>query len=432
MAAVKSLTVGKGHGSRKRPSRGSEGRGFFRRDALPSPRGLWHHAGMTTSAPPHVLALFSGGLDSILAAKLVQEQGRRVTCLHFVSPFFGKPHLLEGWRATHGLDIVPVDVGEEYVALLRQGPPHGYGKVLNPCVDCKVLMLRKARELLTELDAQAIVSGEVLGQRPMSQRRDALDIISRDAGVRDLLVRPLCARHLAPTRAEEEGVLDRSRLESFWGRGRNAQMALAERLGITEIPTPAGGCLLAEKESALRYWPILTLPIFQDPHPSQGAPAPSARDFHIANVGRQFWKGSRWLAIGRDRDANARLAELVRQAPSHDAGDALLATRDVPGPFALARQWPGHAWTPEELAEAASLLLRFSPKARQQPEPVAVRCMRGGEETILHARPADPAHLAALGWFPPSLDALLAGKKRMRTPWQEGQPAEDSPDGGPE
>lgn len=416
MAAVKSLTVGKGHGSRKRPSRGSEGRGFFRRDALPSPRGLWHHVGMTTSAPPHVLALFSGGLDSILAARLVQEQGRRVTCLHFVSPFFGKPHLLEGWRATHGLDIIPVDVGEEYVSLLRQGPPHGYGKVLNPCVDCKVLMLRKARELLTELDAQAIVSGEVLGQRPMSQRRDALDIISRDAGVRDLLVRPLCARHLAPTRAEEEGVLDRSRLESFWGRGRNAQMALAERLGITEIPTPAGGCLLAEKESALRYWPILNLP-----QPGDGAP--SARDFHIANVGRQLWKGSQWLAIGRDREANARLAALA-EAPG--AQDALLATRDVPGPFALARHWPGHPWTPEELAEAASLLLRFSPKARQQPEPVAVRCMRGGQETILLARPAEPA---ALGWFPPSLDALLAGKKRMRTPWQEGETADAHPDG---
>lgn len=253
-----------------------------------------------TPAGTHAVALFSGGLDSILAARLLMEQGLNVRCLHFVTPFFGKPELIPHWEAIYGLTIEAVDVGADFVRLLRRFPEHGYGKVMNPCVDCKILMMRKAREIMTALGASLIASGEVLGQRPMSQRRDTLNIISREAGVSGLLLRPLCARHLPPTDAERSGLADRARLGAIFGRGRREQLELAARMGLAEIPTPAGGCRLAEKENARRYWPVLTR--LDDPAPA---------DFALANVGRQFWREDAWLSMGRNEADNAALAGLL-------------------------------------------------------------------------------------------------------------------------
>ena len=254
----------------------------------------------TMSARAHAVALFSGGLDSILAARLLMEQGLTVRCLHFVTPFFGKPELIPHWEAIYGLSIEAVDVGADFVRLLRRFPEHGYGKVMNPCVDCKILMMRKAREIMTALGARLIASGEVLGQRPMSQRRDTLNIISREAGVSGLLLRPLCARHLPPTDAERSGLVDRLRLGAISGRGRQEQLELAARMNLAEIPTPAGGCRLAEKENARRYWPVLTR--LTDPAPA---------DFALANVGRQFWREDAWLSMGRNEADNAALAGLL-------------------------------------------------------------------------------------------------------------------------
>jgi tRNA U34 2-thiouridine synthase MnmA/TrmU len=131
------------------------------------------------------LALFSGGLDSILAVKVLQEQGLQVLGLHYMSPFFGKPHLVEHWARTYGIDVLPVDVKSAYLEMLA-APRHGYGKHLNPCVDCKILMLAHARGLLDQYGAKFLASGEVLGQRPMSQRADTLNLIRKDAGVKEL------------------------------------------------------------------------------------------------------------------------------------------------------------------------------------------------------------------------------------------------------
>ena len=150
---------------------------------------------MNTSTP-HAFALFSGGLDSILAARLIMEQGLVVRCLHFVTPFFGKPQLIPHWEKVYGLEVEAVDVGEAFVRLLRERPDHGFGKVMNPCVDCKILMMRKARELMKKWGASFLISGEVLGQRPMSQRRDTLNVIRRDAEVKESLLRPLSAQLL--------------------------------------------------------------------------------------------------------------------------------------------------------------------------------------------------------------------------------------------
>ena len=160
---------------------------------------------MNTSTP-HAFALFSGGLDSILAARLIMEQGLVVRCLHFVTPFFGKPQLIPHWEKVYGLEVEAVDVGEAFVRLLRERPAHGFGKVMNPCVDCKILMMRKARELMKKWGASFLISGEVLGQRPMSQRRDTLNVIRRDAEVKESLLRPLSAQLLDPTAPEISGL----------------------------------------------------------------------------------------------------------------------------------------------------------------------------------------------------------------------------------
>jgi len=292
------------------------------------------------------LALFSGGLDSILAARTVAAQGLSVLGLHFVSPFFGKPHKIPHWQDVYGLDIIAVDVSEAYLAMLEAGPAHGLGKVLNPCIDCKILMLRRAKAMLADYGASFLVSGEVVGQRPMSQRLDALNIISRDAAVRDILLRPLCAKKLPPIAAETSGLVDRDKLHAMGGRGRREQLALAAAFGITEIPTPAGGCLLTEKESARRYAPLFAR-----------LPRRTVADFALANLGRQYWSGARWLAIGRNESDNKRLRALAQE------GDLIFAARDFPGPVCLARRHEGADWDAAAVADAAAFAASFHPKA---------------------------------------------------------------------
>jgi hypothetical protein len=295
-----------------------------------------------------VIVLLSGGLDSLLTAKLLQRQGVAVRCWHAFSPFFGKPEKQVFWREKYGLDVYVEDVGEAFAAMLRQGPAHGFGKVLNPCVDCKIHLLRRAAMYMKSVGARALATGEVIGQRPMSQRRDVMRVIMREAGVTDILVRPLCAQLLESTLPEREGIIDRSRLAAIAGRGRGGQISLAARLGVTEFPTPGGGCRLTERENARRYWPILTR-----------LAAPAAADFALANLGRQFWgqEGDEcyWLCVGRNQADNERLALAARP------DDALLNLWDMPGPMALARG--GEHWPEGVMRRAAALTAACSPKA---------------------------------------------------------------------
>lgn len=317
----------------------------------------------TDSSPNYdVLALFSGGLDSILCARALMAQGLKVKCLHFVTPFFGHEADAAKWSRQYGLDIDGVDISAEYCAMLA-APAHGVGSVLNPCIDCKILMLRRAVELLPRYGAGFIASGEVLGQRPMSQRRDTLNVIRREAGVKDLLLRPLCAKHLEPTPMELSGRVDRERLYAFSGRGRKGQLALAAEFGIADIPTPAGGCLLTERENARSLWPVLEY--------SPAAPG----DFRLALHGRQLWSLAggepRWLVVGRDKNDNAALQSLTGPR------DLSFKVRDYPGPLALARQFPGRDWPAEAVANAAACMASFSGKAAKSGGPVAVRVHTG-------------------------------------------------------
>ena len=316
------------------------------------------------AASPDVIVLFSGGLDSLLAAKLLQQQGLVVRCWHAVSPFFGKPDRRDFWRETYGLDVYVEDVGRDFVAMLLQGPPHGYGKVLNPCVDCKIHLLRRAGIYMKSVGARALASGEVPGQRPMSQRRDAMRVIAREAGVTDILVRPLSAALLEPTLPEREGLVDRARLASMAGRGRTGQFALAARFGIEEIPTPGGGCRLTERENARRYWPLFTR-----------LADPADADFALANLGRQFWGNDGttdfWLCVGRNKEDNEALVQAALP------WDALLSPKDTPGPTALARG--GARWPSSVMLRAAELTAACCSKAVDGDVAVRVRTHGAGQ-----------------------------------------------------
>jgi hypothetical protein len=249
------------------------------------------------------IALFSGGLDSTLAIRLMQMQGIAVRAMHFTSPFFGvSPDSdcgkYDARRAAEMLSV-PLSIytlDEDYLEMVRN-PCHGYGKAVNPCIDCHVYFLKKAGELMRATGADFVITGEVLGQRPMSQRKDALRVVERDCGLEGLLLRPLSAKFLEPTIPEIEGWVDRSALPAIKGRTRKEQIRLAGELGVREYPGPAGGCLLTELSYASKVRDIFD-------HTSQLKP----RDFRLLRIGRHFRINSDIrLIIGRNDKENSLL-----------------------------------------------------------------------------------------------------------------------------
>ena len=201
------------------------------------------------------LAMISGGLDSILAAKLIKEQGIDVIGICFRSYFFSEE---SAKKMTKQIDIplVVVDFSPEHLELVKN-PKHGRGKNMNPCIDCHAMMMNYAGKLLEEYEADFIITGEVLNQRPMSQNRQALNIVKKESGFANKILRPLCAKNMDPTEMELSGLVDREKLLNITGRSRKPQMELAEKWNITEYPSPAGGCKLTEPNYALRLRDLL-------------------------------------------------------------------------------------------------------------------------------------------------------------------------------
>lgn len=292
------------------------------------------------------LALFSGGLDSILAARLMMEQGKKILCLHFTSPFFGDEKAVPHWEKKYGLEIKAINIADDYCNMLINNPTNGFGSALNPCVDCKIIMMKHAKALMQEYGAKFLVSGEVLGQRPMSQRRDTLNVIRRDADVKDILLRPLCAKHMDPLPIEISGEVDRSKLLGFFGRGRKDQLALAKHFGITDIPTAAGGCKLTEKENARRYYEVM-----------QKVHNPTANDFYLANHGRQLWNDDIWVSIGRKQADNEQMQQYTK------TNDYVLRIEHFPSPYCIVRHAKNLPVPQEELQIIGEILASYSNKA---------------------------------------------------------------------
>lgn len=283
------------------------------------------------------MVLLSGGLDSALALRLLMEQGIEVIGVHFVSPFFRSPWAVEIAREW-GVPLLEVDITDEILELLK-APPHGFGSQMNPCIDCHALMLRRARELMGKIGADFVATGEVLDERPMSQNKGALRIVEKESGLEGLLLRPLSAKLLPPTIPEKEGWVDREKLLDIRGRSRKKQMELAERFGIRDYPSPAGGCLLTDPQFAKRLKDLME---------NEGL---KKEDVQLLKLGRHFRlrKGVK-LVVGRNKGENEKLREFFRD------GDVSLSPLSHRGPDALLRGEVGEA----DLELAGRIIARYS------------------------------------------------------------------------
>jgi len=266
------------------------------------------------------LALFSGGLDSSLAIKLVQQQGIEVIALNFVSHFFGgKNEKADNMAKQLGIKLEYVDFSVIHTELVKN-PPSGRGKNMNPCIDCHALMFEKAGELLEKYGASFLISGEVLGQRPMSQNFSSLNRVKKLSGVDlgDLIVRPLCAKLLPITKPEELGWIDREQLMDINGRSRKVQLELVEKWGLVEYPTPGGGCMLTEPNYSKRLRTLEEDGFLEDKYSFL---------FHLAKRGRFFRVDSgKYLFVGREKDDNFKLSEYK------EYGSLYIAGAGTPGP----------------------------------------------------------------------------------------------------
>ena len=311
--------------------------------------------------PHKALVLFSGGLDSILAAKLLQEQGEMVEAVHLRLPFTRSATRdglarVESSAAQIGARLHILEPDEELAEIVTR-PKFGYGKNLNPCQDCRIYQLRKAAALMRDIGADYLATGEVLGQRPMSQRRDALSITDREAGLKGWVLRPLSAQLLPPTIPEERGWVDRRRLLALAGRGRTVQEAMARERGLA-YPSPAGGCLLTYRESAGRGRNLLDV-----------LGRLSLAGISLIGLGRHFRLSPEAVAIvGRRREENLEIARLFRRHPGRRF---LLQTAGVPGPLTLVLGSPG----PGEIDLAAAVTARYADL--EGAGPVTVKILSG-------------------------------------------------------
>lgn len=318
------------------------------------------------------IALFSGGLDSMLAAELIRRQNIDVVCVTFTTPFFSAHKARAAIRQIN-LPLVTEDITPEYLIMLKS-PRYGYGRNMNPCIDCHTLMLQCAGRMMEKTGSDFILTGEVLGQRPMSQNEQSLSVVSKNSGYHDFILRPLSALLLDPIKAERDGRVDRTQLLSIHGRGRKPQMQMAADFGITRYAPPAGGCLLTEPTFSQRLRDLMFRQADQN-----------IRDYELLKYGRHFRISDHSkIIVGRNRADNDALKELA--GPE----DFILNCAAFPGPVVLV---PSGRETDKQIA--ASLCVRYSdaPDDRE----VEVVCSRGNHGERLLAKAASKEDCA--GWI---------------------------------
>ncbi len=324
------------------------------------------------------VALISGGLDSMLAAKTVMEQGIHVEGINFFTGFCveGHTHAIREkghakpkrnnalWVAEQlGIKLHIVDVIEEYKNVLIN-PKHGYGAHLNPCLDCKIFMVNRAKRWLVENDFDFIITGEVIGQRPMSQRKNTMPIISKQSGADDLLLRPLCAKNLPETLPEREGWVDREKLHDITGRSRKPQMAMAEQFGIEEYSQPAGGCcFLVDKNYTAKL-----VDLWQ----AQGTKDYELDDVMLLKVGRHIRPAPNFKLIVAREEGEGRFLQGYKKEYT-----SLLAVSHN-GPLVLL---DGDA-SAEDLFLAARITARFGQGREAEQVDVAITDKTGVERVV--------------------------------------------------
>ncbi len=334
------------------------------------------------------IGLLSGGLDSTLACRILKDQGVDVIAVHFSTGFCltdhrravrrrkdaGKDLSNDALKAGAQLDIPVeiIDISQEYFAQVLLQPKYGFGSAMNPCLDCRIFMLKKAQELMHDYGAQFVFTGEVLDQRPMSQHYRALQIVERESGLEGLVLRPLSAKLLPPTIPEQRGWVDRERLLAIRGRTRKVQMRLAKEFGIVDYPTPAGGCcVLVDPQFAKRLQDYLT---------HRPTLVMDLMDILLLKVGRHFRLHAQLkLIVGREEAEN----NFLRLRYGTDR--VVLGPVTVKGPLAIL---DGTVQSEKDLVQAARIVARYTDHTNSQPVEIRVRHPDGREDHLL-VQPAD-------------------------------------------
>lgn len=320
------------------------------------------------------ISLFSGGLDSQLAAYLIKQQGIEVIGVNFTTPFFGSEDRTADAAEKLGIELIHFKLGKGYKELL-QNPVYGYGKNFNPCIDCHAFMLKNAGELMKNMGASFLVSGEVVGQRPMSQNKSSLNAVDKLSGYRGLIVRPLSARLLSASIPEQEKWIEREQLLDISGRARTRQMELAQQFGIEDYPTPAGGCLLTEQNFANRLKLYL-----------QKNPDALLDSLQVLKYGRHFYlDDTTLLIVGRNKADNLKLLELA------GSQDYILKVVTHPGPAGLILT--AADVDNEILRHASAIVARYSDAHNEPMAAVKVSRKSDSTEQTIDVVPLSPAEV---------------------------------------
>ncbi len=330
------------------------------------------------SKKPKALGLCSGGLDSILAGLVLQSQGVEVVWVSFETPFFNAEKAGAASKKT-GIPLIVKDITERYLPMLLD-PPAGYGRYMNPCMDCHALMFRIAGEMMEEIGADFLFSGEVLGQRPMSQVKSSLRYVEKRSGFDGYILRPLSAKKLPVTQIEEKGLVDRGKLLDFSGRSRKPQMVLAESFGITDYPAPAGGCLLTDPGFSGRLKDLV----------EYGSQL-SVRELELLKYGRhmRLSPGTK-LIVGRNKSENESILSFFDPDK-----DTRIRLRTVAGPVGVIAESGGEG----VMEKAAGICAGYSKAPRDIPVEAEVK-KPGQKPEVISVIPVNPEFASELMILP--------------------------------
>lgn len=293
------------------------------------------------------IGLFSGGLDSACAIKVVQEQGIEVIAFHYSTPFMNvikQNNNIEEQAKQLGVELKIISHEQKFIDIVKE-PKHGHGKNINPCIDCKIFILREAVKYAKEVGAKFIFTGEVLGQRPMSQRYKTLMLIQKEAGLDGKLLRPLCAKLLPETEAEKKGYINREKLLEIQGRTRKQQMELAKKYKLEGFIGGNSGCKLTDKEYSKRVRDMF-----------EHIPKPNLNDIQLLSLGRHFRAGNSKILVGRDEIENDFLEDLKQK------DDFVFQAKDIMGPSTLLQGEKSE----QAIELAAQLTARYSDSKQKQ------------------------------------------------------------------
>ena len=293
------------------------------------------------------LVLFSGGLDSLLAIKILERLDMRPTALIFTSYFFDEKKPVE-LAERYAIKTLVQDISEKHLQIVKK-PYFGYGKNMNPCIDCHLLMLREARSLRKNLGFDLLATGEVLGQRPMSQNKRSLELIEEQSELSGMILRPLSAHVLPETIYEKKGIIERGKLYGISGKGRTAQLALAKSFGITEFSKPGGGCILTDPIFGRRLRQLAT-----------ANPAYGEEEIAILRSGRVFLVDANLVVIGRNEHDNQELASAYRPGT-----DIFMRLKDYNGPLLIVKNRPRAILSSQKINLLGETLAWHYPRARQ-------------------------------------------------------------------